>query len=1066
MSEIDFIPSKTEYGLLIKRCNEVNNAHTPEEIASASRSVLESILMLVYKVNNKAYPENVTLFELINDRVISSFYLHKELIESLHYVRKLGMNALHNMHIKKTQAKLARENILYIVRYTITKIENPKDVDKLILPRYMSEATTRKIYIDMYLKEAGWEVVEPSNTTKLSNGVEVTSGVVCPSKACCEIPVDGMNNKSGIGFCDYVLYGANGMPLAIIEAKKTSEEITKGLEQVKEYGRCMQAKYGYTPILYYTNGYEIRVIDGLYVDRQVMGFHSIDELDLLIKRRKRKIIEKSHIDTSIAGRPYQIQAVTTICERFNSKFRRSLLVMATGTGKTRTAISMVKLLTENDWIKNVLFLADRTSLVEQAFKNFNNILPQLSYQVLSDKSLADEPNARVVFSTHQTMINYIDSENKEYTCGRFDLIIIDEAHRSIFNKYGSIFNYFDALLVGLTATPRSEVDADTYKLFDCESGEPHFEYKLDDAIKDKYLVPYRVESRTTRLLKEGIKYNDLSENDKRKVESVLPINGEENVDFIIPKETLFKIIYNKSTCKCVLEELMGKGIRVNGGQLIGKTIIFAYNHKHAELIVNTFREMYPSYGDDYCQLIDNKVKGADGLITKFEEQSEFRIAVSVDMLDTGIDVPAVLNLVFFKPVKSHIKFLQMIGRGTRLCEGVVDGKDKTHFLIFDYFNNFQFFDENPNGIENVNGKSLSQKLFDLKLDILVELQSYERQSDEKCKAYYDKLKSLLYEKVQNIKKNSSRISVREEMPYVDKYVDYEEWTSIAPLSKKEIQLHLSKLIDNDLDEDISALRFDAQMLQIELSLLANGSVVRAASQIERVRKVAKLLLDTAFTQPSVKKQEASLKVVVSKEFWDKPEIDKLEQYRDDIRDLLIYIKNEIPKINIDTPDEIKEEEYNGGLIDIRTYKEKVIDYLLLHSDNDTIRKIKNLEKIDAEDMKELESILWNELGTAEEYHNSTDIDNLAVFIRSIVGIEQEVINEKFGEFLMENTLNSTQQEFVRAIIDYVRENGDIEVEDLIEKAPFDEYNITDLFGAKVHIITRIVNLVHDSVMVA
>lgn len=558
----------------------------------------------------------------------------------------------------------------------------------------MTEADTRKIYIDLYLGEVGWDVLPPNSTTVLPNGTVIESGTVFPQKACSEIPVEGMPNSSGIGFCDYVLYGKDGKPLAIVEAKKTSVDPIAGSQQVKLYGKCMKQKYGYTPVLYYTNGYEIYIIDGIYPARKVIAFHTLDELEYTIQKRGRNDIKDLKIRDDISGRPYQKMAITNVCERFNEKQRRGLIVMATGTGKTRVSISLVDVLRRNKWIKNVLFLADRTSLVEQAFKNFKKILPDMSYCVLSDRKLADEPNARITFSTHQTMINYIDAEDKEYTSARFDLIIIDEAHRSVFNKYSSIFQYFDCLLVGLTATPKDEVDANTYQLFNCESGEPNFSYSLDEAIKEKYLVPYKVMSKTTKLLSQGVKYSDLSEDDKKRVDTLLI---DDNPDFVIPKESLFKIFYNRDTCKKVLEDVMNNGLKVDEGQKIGKTIIFAYNHKHAELIVDTFKKIYPKYGENYCQLIDNQVKFANTLIAKFEEDDDFRIAVSVDMLDTGIDVPSVLNLVFFKPIKSKIKFVQMIGRGTRLCPNLIDGKDKKYFLIFDYCSNFEYFDEHPEG---------------------------------------------------------------------------------------------------------------------------------------------------------------------------------------------------------------------------------------------------------------------------------------------------------------------------------------------------------------------------------
>lgn len=1065
MSDFDFIPLKEEYSEIIKECKKLESAPNYGDIALCSRNILEQILRFIYAKQGVVYPIKSSLLEIIDGTIVASVVSHKEIIDSIHYVRKIGMNSIHGINIKKSQAITAKNNIEFFLNYIVKRYEDSENIDKIILPKYMSEAMTRKIYIDLYLNEAGWEVIEPNSSTTLPSGAIISSSEIIPGKACCEIPVEGMDNVSGIGFCDYVLYGKDGKPLAIIEAKKTSESVSKGVKQVKEYGECMRKKYGYIPVLYYTNGYETRIIDGIYPDRPVMGFHSISELEYIIQKRNRKPMENIRVDKTIAGRPYQIQAITKVCERFNDNYRRSLLVMATGTGKTRTSIALVKVLLENKWIKNVLFLADRTSLVEQAFKNFKKQY-QTSYQVLSDKKLANEPNARIVFSTHQTMINYIDAEDKEFTCGRFDLIIVDEAHRSIFNKYGSIFKYFDALLVGLTATPREEVDADTYKMFGCESGEPHFEYKHEEAVKDKYLVKYNVEGRTTAILRSGVKYGNLSDDDKKKIESLIDEDIELDDDYLISKDSIFKLVYNRNTCAKVLEDLMTHGLRVDDGQLIGKTIIFAYNRKHAELIVETFKEIFPSYDDNYCQFIHNKVKNADKLIVDFEEKKEFRIAVSVDMMDTGIDVPEVLNLVFFKPVKSHIKFVQMKGRGTRLCEGLIDGKDKEFFLIFDYFDNFSYFNENPDGVENNNGKSLSQKLFDLKLDILVELQSYERQLDDICKKYYEKLKPELYKKVEELKNNSQRIAVREEMAYIDKYYDYDRWSTIAPLSKKEIQLHLSKLISNDIEENKGALRFDMQMLQIELSVLAKGGIGAASKQVERVRLIAKYLLDYAAGKPAVIAKVDTLKNLVGTEFWIEPTMDKLEKYREDVRNLLIYLPPKVKPVFIDTPDEIEVVDVEEQFTDIRTYKEKVIDYLAAHSDNKTIKKIQNLDKINAEDLKELEQILWSELGTVDEYHNSTDIENLAVFIRSIVGIEQRAINEKFGEFLNENCLNSMQQEFVRSIIDYVRENGDISAEDLIEKAPFDSYNIIDLFGTNVAIVTQIINVIHDSVLIA
>ena len=395
----------------------------------------------------------------------------------------------------------------------------------------MSEANTRKLYIDLYLKEAGWDVLDAEN-------------VAIAGKAGIEIKVEGMPNAQGIGFCDYVLYGRDGKPLAIVEAKKTSVSPEKGRHQVDLYGECMKAIYGYKPILYYTNGYVTKVIDGIYPDRTVMAFHTIDELELMMQRRNRGNITDLKISDRITNRPYQKMAITNLCEWLNQKHRRGLLVMATGTGKTRVAISLVDVLSRNNWVKNVLFLADRTSLVNQAKKNFAKLLPNMSICELSGNEEKDY-NARLMFCTYQTMINYIDAEDKRFTSGRFDLIIIDEAHRSIFNKYGSIFAYFDSLLVGLTATPKSEVDANTYRIFGCESGIPNFDYSLEEAVKDKYLVNYKSFSRTTKLLKRGIKYNELTEDEKRQLDEYF-VDEPPTPDFTVSEKELFKKIFNKN----------------------------------------------------------------------------------------------------------------------------------------------------------------------------------------------------------------------------------------------------------------------------------------------------------------------------------------------------------------------------------------------------------------------------------------------------------------------------------------------------------------------------------------
>lgn len=1031
----------------------------PFDVARNCRDLLLEAIKSIFAKKCAEVPPKASLLELINSPILSEYANNdSDIINSLHYIRILGSSAKQGRNIKKTEAELAAKNLEYFDSYCVWKEKSVSDAQSSYpkMP-YMSEANTRKLYIDLYLKEASWEVLEKENTPY-------------PSKAGIEIKVEGMPNAEGVGFCDYVLYSKSGRPLAIIEAKKTSVGAEKGRHQVELYGECMKAKYGYVPILYYTNGYEIQCIDGIYPPRRLIAYHTESELEILLQRRNRADITNIKINDSITNRGYQKQAITAICDRLNKKHRRGLLVMATGTGKTRISISLVDVLAKSGWVKNVLFLADRTSLVSQAHTNFKDLLPGFSTCVLSENGANKNLDARLMFSTYQTMINYIDSEDKTFSTGRFDLILIDEAHRSIFNKYGAIFEYFDSFLIGLTATPKSDVDFNTYRIFNCESGEPNFAYSLDEAVKDGYLVPYKVINRTTKGLKRGFKYGDLSDDEKRQLEEAYN-DYTPSPEFTISSSKLFREIYNENTCDVVIQNLMNDGLKVNQGDLLGKSIVFAYDHKHAQMIVDRFNVLYPQYGSEYCQLIDNYVNYANDLINKFKTNDNFRIAVSVDMLDTGIDIPSILNLVFFKPVKSKVKFVQMIGRGTRLCKDLFgQGRDKTHFLIFDYCDNFNYFNEHENPPESTSVQlSITQRLFNLRLALLCELQSITHQEIEFNRAYYLKLKDELFADVAKIKRNSYRLQVREEMRFVDKYADIDTWINISPIMRSEIERHITYLLDSDIAEDPKIKSFDARMFYVEISMLETGNIKSASPHVKNIREICQFLLDEKSSIPQVLAKKTQLQQLSSQQYWNEPTIESLEMLRESVRELMIFLDSSSNnrKIDVHISDEVIPNGDDSNItIDIRTYKQKVIDYLLEHSDSPVIKKIKNLEKINASDLKELERILWSELGSEEDYKRTTNTKNLAVFIRSLVGLEQSAINEKFGAFLSGNVLNPQQQEFVKTIIDYVRENGNIELTDLANTSPFNEYPIIDIFGENIGILQTIVNTFNNAVLAA
>ena len=1036
---------KTKLNIL---CNEKSLAQK----TVLARELLSECIDYIYEINSAEKPPKATLLELLDSPVVAGWINDTDIVRSLHYIRILGMNASHGKNVRKKEAETAERNIAYLVGLLAAK--EAGTAAGYQKPPYMSEAETRKLYIDLYLQEAGWEVLGAENMPQ-------------PGKAGIEIEVQGMPNPQGLGYCDYVLYGKDGRPLAIVEVKKTSVDPVKGRHQVDLYGECMRAKYGYKPVLYYTNGYTIKIIDGIYPDRGVAAFHSLADLERMMQRRGRGPITDMNVNKEITGRPYQQMAITSICERFNGNFRRGLLVMATGTGKTRVSISLVDILARNGWVKNVLFLADRTALVNQAKRNFAKLLPDMSICELSAPGEKDY-NARLIFCTYQTMINYIDAEDKPFSAGRFDLIIIDEAHRSIFNRYGTIFQYFDSLLVGLTATPKNEVDANTYQIFGCEAGIPDFNYALEEAIQDKYLVGYKVINRTSRLISDGIRYDELTDEEKAQLEEYLDYQTP-TPDFTISGSVLFKYLFNKNTCRQVIEELMRWGLRTDNNETLGKTIIFAYNHEHAQMIVDCFHELYPAYPANTCQLVDYYVNYGEDLVIKFEEDPEFRIAVSVDMLDTGVDVPAVLNLVFFKKVRSKIKFMQMIGRGTRLCEDIYGpGRHKSGFLIFDYCGNFEFFGTHPDGKEGKEILTLSQRIFQIRLDMLFELQRLEYQQDAWHHAYYDKIKTELHTAVVKIKGNDSRIQVRQAMQYVDKYYDCNSWTSLSPVLVREISNHITPLIDSGLYGEPLSAAFDARMYLIEKALLRDGNISAAAEHVKNVRLIAQYLVTNKASVPQVLAKAADLNTLAGDAFWLTPTCVGLERLRDSLRDLMRFLKGMGQgKFEIDIPDDINTSSYvpDDTAIDIRTYREKVMDYLAEHSDNQVIQKIHNLKPITDEDLAELEKILWTELGTKEEYNETTDITNLAAFVRSLIGLSQEAVNEKFGEYLSGNRFNARQQEFVKSVINYVRENGDIETADLVNNEPFSNYDISEIFGLDIFALKTIIDLLHSPVTV-
>ena len=909
----------------------------------------------------------------------------------------------------------------------------------------ISEAETRKKYIDVELQAAGWFI-----------------GRNCTI----EEPVTGMPNSTGTGYVDYVLWGKDNLPLAVVEAKKASVDPIAGSQQAKLYADCLQKKYDRRPLIFTTNGFEIFYTNDSmgYPRREVSGFFTQEELQLEIDRRKqRKPLENIEIRDDITNRPYQKEAVMAVCDAISKKHRKMLLVQATGSGKTRVSISIVDILRKHNYVKNILFLADRTALVKQAKNNYTNLLPDLSCCNLLE-SKEDPESSRMIFSTYPTMMNAIDEKKNKFgerlfTPGHFDLIITDEAHRSIYKKYQEIFEYFDAMLIGMTATPKNEIDKNTYGIFDLERGVPTFAYELEKAVEEGYLVNYSTLEYKTAILENGLHYNDLSEEEKEEFENTF--EDDDTVAEDISSSAINTWLFNKDTIDKVLKELMEKGLKIEGGDKLGKTIIFAKNSLHAQAIVERFNVLFPECGGDFIQQIDYSIKYADSLIDDFSTKDKMpQIAVSVDMLDTGIDIPEILNLVFFKKVRSYAKFWQMIGRGTRLCPDLLgEGMDKERFLIFDFCNNFEYFRVNKNGSENGIQETLCEKIYNTKTQICRELQAPNYSKDERYAAYRADLVDSLHNAVIELNDNSFR--VKRHLKYVEMYRTLANWENLETIAVSEIKEHIAPLV-NPKKEDELARRFDYLIYSIDLGLLQSKSV---QSPVNIVVQTAEQL-SAKYSIPQVASQKEMIEKVQTNEFWENATIIELDTVRRSMRGLLQYldkIRRKIYYTNfMDKIIESAEGEPIYDRNDLKNYRKKVEFYLKEHSDKLSIYKLRNNKKLSENDLAELERILWEELGSKEDYKKEYGDTPVGRLVRKIVGVDRKVVNEAFSEFLSEERLNVNQIRFVNLIVDYIVANGNIDDNKVLMEEPFRSVgSITYLFKDDMLTAKKIMDVVGE-----
>jgi len=912
---------------------------------------------------------------------------------------------------------------------------------------HFNEEQTRKILIDEALSFVGWSVDPHGKPTE----------DVYP-----EYEVKFQPTASGLGYADYVLW-ADGKPIAVIEAKRTAKDSNIGRKQAALYADGLEKMHGQRPIIFYTNGFETYLWNDVANEapRKIHGFYSKDSLQYLIfQRNQKQNLDSVKINYDITDRPYQIEAIKRVLEKFQAKGRKSLIVQATGTGKTRVAISISEVLTRQNWVKNILFLCDRRELRKQAKNTFQEFLPGSPLVILNAGS-SKEKQKRIYLATYPAMNQYYQN----YDVGFFDLIIADESHRSIYKAYSELFKYFDCLQIGLTATPVDFVARNTFRMFDCKTLDPTASYSYEEAITHEppYLSRYEVFNVTTKFLREGIRYSKLSREQQLELEEQL-----ENPEVIeYDSSEIDKYIYNLDTNRLIIRNLMENGIKLTDGRL-GKSIVFARNHKHAIILQDVFNELYPQYGGKFCQVIDNYDPRADQLIDDLKgigSNTDLTIAISVDMLDTGIDIPDLLNLVFSKPVKSFVKFWQMIGRGTRLRKDLFGpGIDKTKFRIFDHWGNFEWFDVNYKPVESPISKSLLQRLFEERV-LLAEnaLSKFDKSS-------FDIVAGLILKDISTLA-STNTISVKENIREIKLLENENLIKTFSGDVKNQLRNIIASLMQwINIRGEASAYSFDLLITQAQ-----NSFLIQSAKFDDLKGEILNRISSLKTNLNQVKAKAKILSQVITDEYWNSISFEKLESLRLELRSIMKFREGEeidpvpIPKIDVsDSELEIEEYHVRNKSLEMAAYKERVEDVLLrLFDKSETLQKIKKGVAVNESDIQELISLVLTQykdvnLELLKEFYPETT-DHLDLAIRRIIGLDPKYLDEQFKKFIHQSPdLNPTQIKFIQMLQNHIAKYGAIKLETLFEP-PFTNIHSEGIYGIfpDSNQINQIISLVKE-----
>lgn len=911
-----------------------------------------------------------------------------------------------------------------------------------------SEAKTRQEIIDKRLDKAGWDVNNPAQvTSELDIWVGLPDGVEEPEY-----------EHQGFTFADYVLLGDDGYPLAVVEAKKTSKDARIGQEQARQYAENIQKNSGKDmPFVFYTNGHDIYFWDTEKTPpRKVYGFPTKKDLErMLFLRKNEKPISQELINRDISGRPYQIEAIRSVFENLEKGKRKALVVMATGTGKTRTCVSMVDVLMRTNRVQRVLFLVDRIALRNQALDAFKEYLPNAPvWPKIGEKEIATD--RRVYTATYPTMLNIIQDTDCKLSSHFFDMIVADESHRSIYNVYKNIFDYFDAIQLGLTATPKDAVEHNTFSLFNCEDGIPTYAYSYEEAVNNNppYLCDYEVLKIRTKFQKEGIRKNNISLAEQEK----LIADGKEPEEINYEGTDLEKKVTNKGTNALIVQEFMEESIKDESGTLPGKTIFFAMTMKHARRLQDVFDDLYPEHKGNLAKVIvsdDPRVYGKGGLLDQFTNKDFPRVAISVDMLDTGIDVREIVNLVFAKPVFSYTKFWQMIGRGTRLLEPKKLKpwcKKKDKFLIMDCWENFEYFQMNPTGRVERPTKSAPVRLFETRLQKLSLAQ--ELKEEQIVNNTIQKLRDDIAKLPEN------NVVVLDAKSTLEKLSD-QFWGRLDEDKIIFLEKDIAPLMRTRTGEDYKAISFEIKVIQFSIEKLKNEADDKKLNTLKEV--IIEMVSDLPLTVNVVAREKDLIDAVIDGGYLDIATEKDIDVLIDKIAPLMKYREEGIkPKQDsFDLKDLTTEKQYikfgpANERVTIQKYREKVRDLVKrLEEENETLRKIKNGESITTDEIEELEQELseYEPYPTEENLQKAYDARKVSFIdlIKYIMGIGglvtfPEKVSEAFAEFIAEhNTLTAKQIQFLHTLQTFIIENGELTKRDLVSE-PFTKLHERGFLG--------------------